>query len=374
MTTTSQAPQEYLTGITTAPRQESVGLREVARVVFPANHDLDVLPLYVDGPFNPDKAGIPVDPQAPEEPRVVLAAEGRTPRADAILSRRSLRVEAGTRTSLGSYFNAFPAGYWRRWTVAEKVVLRVRSSGPGAIVVYRSNARGVAQRVESRRLSGEATNEFELSLSPFGDGGWYWFDLVADDDALTLVEAGWFVASQGRPVGRVTLGITTFNRPDYCVNTIATIGAARELDAILVAARERAIDEGLPYAGIVSPQDAWALATGGAAIIVDVRTAEEYKYVGHVPGAPLVQWQSGPALVRNPRFTKELGARAGKEDVILLLCRSGKRSAAAAEAATRAGFRNVFNIREGFEGDISADGQRGATGGWRYHGLPWNQD
>ncbi len=233
MTTTSQAPQEYLTGITTAPRQESVGLREVARVVFPANHDLDVLPLYVDGPFNPDKAGIPVDPQAPEEPRVVLAAKGRTPRADAILSRRSLRVEAGTRTSLGSYFNAFPAGYWRRWTVAEKVVLRVRSSGPGAIVVYRSNARGVAQRVESRRLSGEATNEFELSLSPFGDGGWYWFDLVADDDALTLVEAGWFVASQGRPVGRVTLGITTFNRPDYCVNTIATIGAARELDAIL---------------------------------------------------------------------------------------------------------------------------------------------
>ncbi|WP_338052600.1 rhodanese-like domain-containing protein [Rhodocyclus purpureus] len=148
----------------------------------------------------------------------------------------------------------------------------------------------------------------------------------------------------------------------------------RELDAVLVAARERAIDECLPYAGIVSPQDAWALATGGAAIIVDVRTAEEYKYVGHVPGAPLVQWQSGPALVRNPRFTKELGARAGKEDVILLLCRSGKRSAAAAEAATRAGFRNVFNIREGFEGDISADGQRGATGGWRYHGLPWNQD
>jgi rhodanese-related sulfurtransferase len=60
--------------------------------------------------------------------------------------------------------------------------------------------------------------------------------------------------------------------------------------------------------------------------------------------------------------------------MILLICRSGKRSAAAAEAATRAGFSRVFNVLEGFEGEITPDGQRGATGGWRYHGLPWVQD
>lgn len=148
----------------------------------------------------------------------------------------------------------------------------------------------------------------------------------------------------------------------------------RPLDPLLVAARERATRDGLPYAGSVSPQEAWALASAGAALIVDVRTAEEYKYVGHVPGSPLVQWQSGAALVKNPRFAKELAAKAGKDEPILLLCRSGKRSAAAAEAATRAGFQRVFNIREGFEGDISPDGQRGTQGGWRHRGLPWTQD
>lgn len=145
-------------------------------------------------------------------------------------------------------------------------------------------------------------------------------------------------------------------------------------DAILVAASARAASEHLPYAGSLTPQEAWALASAGAALIVDVRTSEEYKYVGHVPGSPLVQWQTGPALAKNPRFAKELASKAGKDEVILLLCRSGKRSAAAAEAATRAGFSRVFNIREGFEGDITADGQRGSAGGWRFHGLPWVQD
>jgi len=49
------------------------------------------------------------------------------------------------------------------------------------------------------------------------------------------------------------------------------------------------------------------------------------------------------------------------------------RSDAAAKALTAAGFRNAFNILEGFEGDLDADGQRGHLGGWRKHGLPWTQ-
>jgi rhodanese-related sulfurtransferase len=147
-----------------------------------------------------------------------------------------------------------------------------------------------------------------------------------------------------------------------------------DLHHILAAASARAALGNLPYAGTVAPREAWALAAAGAAILIDVRTAEEYKYVGHVPGTPLVQWQSGAALTRNPRFTRELAGKASKNDAILLICRSGKRSAAAAEAATRAGFSRVFNVLEGFEGEITPDGQRGATGGWRYHGLPWIQD
>lgn len=143
---------------------------------------------------------------------------------------------------------------------------------------------------------------------------------------------------------------------------------------ILQKARQHAAEEGLPYAGSVTPQDAWALFTSGEAILVDVRTAEERKFVGHVPETRHVAWMTGLSLSRNPRFAKELEAKAAKDDVVLLLCRSGKRSAAAAEAAHKAGFKNVFNILEGFEGDLDEQQRRGAFNGWRNAGLPWIQD
>lgn len=146
------------------------------------------------------------------------------------------------------------------------------------------------------------------------------------------------------------------------------------LSPILEEARQRALAEQLPYAGSVAPHDAWALFQAGDAILVDVRTAEERKFVGQVPDTRHVAWMTGLSLSRNPRFVKELEAKAGKDDAILLLCRSGKRSAAAAEAATKAGFRNVFNILEGFEGDLDEQQRRGGFNGWRQAGLPWIQD
>jgi rhodanese-related sulfurtransferase len=110
-------------------------------------------------------------------------------------------------------------------------------------------------------------------------------------------------------------------------------------------------------------------------LLVDVRTAEERKFVGHVPGSVHVPWATGTALTRNPRFVRELEAKIGGKDVpALLLCRSGKRSALAAEAAVKAGFTAVFNVLEGFEGEIDAREQRGKADGWRFRGLPWVQD
>jgi len=109
-----------------------------------------------------------------------------------------------------------------------------------------------------------------------------------------------------------------------------------------------------------------------------VRSAEERKFVGHVPDSLHVPWATGTALTRNPRFVRELEAKVAKagnkEAVVLLLCRSGKRSALAAEAAAKAGFTRVFNVREGFEGEIDAHQHRGVADGWRFHGLPWVQD
>jgi rhodanese-related sulfurtransferase len=139
-------------------------------------------------------------------------------------------------------------------------------------------------------------------------------------------------------------------------------------------ARARAQAEQLPYAGSVTPIQAWALVQSGRATLVDVRSGEERKFVGHVPQALHVAWATGTALTRNPRFTRELEAKVGKDDVVLLLCRSGKRSALAAEAATKAGFKQVFNVLEGFEGELNAGQQRGHDDGWRFHGLPWVQD
>jgi rhodanese-related sulfurtransferase len=152
--------------------------------------------------------------------------------------------------------------------------------------------------------------------------------------------------------------------------------AAEEGDVseILSRARERAAEQNLPFSGGVTPVEAWELFNLGAAVLVDVRSAEERKFVGHVPETLHVAWATGTALTRNPRFTRELEAKAGKEQVVLLLCRSGKRSALAAEVAAKAGFKHVFNVFEGFEGDLNEQQQRGEHNGWKHWNLPWVQD
>jgi rhodanese-related sulfurtransferase len=140
-------------------------------------------------------------------------------------------------------------------------------------------------------------------------------------------------------------------------------------------ARAEAVAQGLPYAGSISPPDAWELASNGQAVLVDVRSNEERVFVGYIPGSVHVPWASGTALTRNPRFARELEAKlGGKDKIVLLLCRSGKRSALAAEAATKAGTPLVFNVLEGFEGELDDGRQRGHVNGWRLRGLPWMQD
>lgn len=143
---------------------------------------------------------------------------------------------------------------------------------------------------------------------------------------------------------------------------------------ILQRARDAAQRDGLAHAGGIAPAEAWALVQGGHATLVDVRSGEERKFVGHVPGSLHVAWATGTALTRNPRFARELEAKIRKHEVVLLLCRSGKRSAAAAEVATKAGFAWAFNVLEGFEGELDAEQRRGGQDGWRFRGLPWVQD
>lgn len=146
------------------------------------------------------------------------------------------------------------------------------------------------------------------------------------------------------------------------------------LPVALVEIREKAQQQQLAYAGGINPRLAWELFSNGQAQLVDVRSGEERKFVGHVPGSVHVAWATGTSLTRNPRFVRELEAKFAKDTVLLLLCRSGKRSELAAEAASKAGFQFVFNVLEGFEGDRDADQRRGTVDGWRFRGLPWLQD
>ena len=153
----------------------------------------------------------------------------------------------------------------------------------------------------------------------------------------------------------------------------ASNDAAAEAERILDIARTRLDATEGAYTGAVTPPEAWRLYKEGYARLVDVRTAPEVRYVGCVPGVLQAEWHgSDPGQVE--RFLHDLRAVAQPDETVLLLCRSGVRSHHAARVAREAGYRNVFNVLEGFEGQRNHSHQRGFIDGWRSHGLPWVQD
>jgi rhodanese-related sulfurtransferase len=145
------------------------------------------------------------------------------------------------------------------------------------------------------------------------------------------------------------------------------------MEDVKKSARERGKKMGLTYAGALLPAEAHQLMQAGAKL-VDVRTKPELAYVGKIPGSLAVEWQTYPGGRENPEFLAELAATVPKDQPVMFLCRSGARSNAAAEAATRAGWKEAYNILEGFEGDADEQGHRGRKGGWRVRGLPWRQN
>jgi len=118
------------------------------------------------------------------------------------------------------------------------------------------------------------------------------------------------------------------------------------------------------------------------AILIDIRSTMEYLFVGHPVGAVHLPWIDEPDWVINPHFVSEVrklmlgGTVCDTEEgcaPIVLICRSGKRSQEAGKVLLAAGLSNIFHIDEGFEGDLNEIHQRSSIGGWRFHGLPWEQ-
>ena len=126
------------------------------------------------------------------------------------------------------------------------------------------------------------------------------------------------------------------------------------------------------YAGDIPPRLALEWMQSGQAVLVDVRTDAEREWVGYVPGAVSLAWKQWPGMAMNGGFDEGLKAAVPASKKVVLLCRSGVRSVAAAKRATELGLE-AYNILEGFEGDADEQGQRGHKGGWRFHGLPWKQ-
>jgi len=136
----------------------------------------------------------------------------------------------------------------------------------------------------------------------------------------------------------------------------------------------------MSYAGDVTPEQAWTvLRDEPGAALVDVRTRAEWSYVG-LPDlggigkeVVLVEWQTYPDGTVNERFTADLEAAGVPKDApVYFLCRSGVRSVAAAEAATRNGWSRSHNVLEGFEGPHDEQRHR-VVSGWKVAGLPWVQ-
>ena len=130
----------------------------------------------------------------------------------------------------------------------------------------------------------------------------------------------------------------------------------------------------MSYAGDLTPSDAHdLLQENSTAVLIDCRTNAEWTWVGvpAVAGARFVEWSQWPGGTQNPEFTSQASEGLNPDQPVLMLCRSGGRSMAAAHALTAAGFTEVYNILGGFEGGVDAEGHR--TGGWRGAGLPWQQ-
>ena len=126
------------------------------------------------------------------------------------------------------------------------------------------------------------------------------------------------------------------------------------------------------YAGDVSPQQAFDWWQRGDAVLVDIRSDAEREWVGYVPGALAVAWKQWPGMAMNSGFDQALMGAVPPDHKVLLLCRSGVRSIAAARRATELGLE-AYNVLEGFEGDKTPGKQRNLLNGWRFKGLPWEQ-
>lgn len=224
---------------------DSTEWRAVHRVVLPADGDPMTLPLYLDERVtisNPEAGDSEGHGLANQDEPSARRDGGRSPSVTFVApsshsmsraSRFGARFAGNSRVSFATFFNAFPASYWRQWTNAEQVRLVVELEGSATVHVFRSNVRGTLNRVVSENVI-DGRFETIVPLTTFGDGGWLWFDLEAGSKPIRLVGASWQVEeSAAVRRGTAAISITTYNRPADCVEQMRRVaGDASLLDRI----------------------------------------------------------------------------------------------------------------------------------------------
>lgn len=184
------------------------------------------------------KRGEPVDVRMlylieSEQNRERLSWSGRT----------SVTIPAGEEASFETYFNAFPAAYWRRWSQLKSIVLAMDVEGEANISLYRSKQDGQRIAVANHVVT-TGHHEFELPLKNFEDGGLLWFDASAVEDTV-LADASWCAPHAPNPQllpdgseypaqeKRVAVGIPTFNRPTDAVAALQALAEDPVVDGII---------------------------------------------------------------------------------------------------------------------------------------------
>ena len=145
------------------------------------------------------------------------------------------------------------------------------------------------------------------------------------------------------------------------------------IQKILARAKNRSQEANLPYAGALTPQEAFEiLQKAPQAQLVDVRSLAELELVGRVPSAAHIEWAFYPGMVANADFAQHLDMQVDKEALVIFMCRTGVRSHNAAAVAAKLGFSEAYNMLEGFEGEANTEKQRTLINGWKHAGLPWS--
>jgi galactofuranosylgalactofuranosylrhamnosyl-N-acetylglucosaminyl-diphospho-decaprenol beta-1,5/1,6-galactofuranosyltransferase len=189
---------------------------DLQRIIFPsASAPLDVYPLYVD--------------------------DSDTTSRVSFVDRRTASLPASSKISFASYFNAFAASYWRRWTHVDTVDLIVSTSGKGRLDLYRSKSNGDAVHLQGVHLEGDSDWTFTVDLAPFEDGGWIWFEVLTDAEPVIVRDGAWATRLE-IPSAKVSVGICTFNRPADCLAALRAL--ASEQAVLDVVGSVRVVDQG----------------------------------------------------------------------------------------------------------------------------------